>query len=510
MVSIRGLLLAGLLATQTAFALPTSSENGPLVKRTTVRGDAIKEAFLHSWAGYKKYAWGSDELLSVSNTGGNSRNGWGASIADALTTAILMELDDVVMEQLEFLSTVDFTTTATEVSLFETTIRYLGGLISGYDLLKGPYAKRFANKERSADLIEALRDQAVVLADRLAFAFDTPSGVPYNNLNFATNSSGDTTNGVATTGTLVMEWVRLSDITGDPKYAAMAEKAESYLLDPKPALGEPYPGMLGTNINIKTGLFVDSSGGWSGGTDSFYEYLIKMWIYDSTRFSTYKDRWITAVESTIEYLLYNPTTAPATTFVSQYRNSQTLSLNQGHLTCFIGGNLMLGGQLLNRGDIKAAGIALTSGCHDTYTASTTGIGPEGWSFDPNNVPTNQAAFFAEHGYYTTAWYYDLRPEVIESYYHGWRLTGEEKYRDWAWTAFKAINVTCRTESGYTSVGNVSATDGGEKWDFQESFWFAEVLKYLYITFTSETEVGVRRGKNSWVFNTEAHPFKVAV
>lgn len=37
------------------------------------RGDAVKDAFRHSWNGYKQYAWGYDELLSVSKRGGNSR-----------------------------------------------------------------------------------------------------------------------------------------------------------------------------------------------------------------------------------------------------------------------------------------------------------------------------------------------------------------------------------------------------------------------------------------------------
>lgn len=64
------------------------------------------------------------------------RNGWGASAADALSTAAIMELPDVVDQILEHLANVDFTKTTTSVSLFETTIRYLGGMISGYDLLK--------------------------------------------------------------------------------------------------------------------------------------------------------------------------------------------------------------------------------------------------------------------------------------------------------------------------------------------------------------------------------------
>ena len=47
---------------------------------------------------------------------------------------------DIVNQVLEHVPTIDFSKTNTSVSLFETTIRYLGGLISGYDFLKGPLA----------------------------------------------------------------------------------------------------------------------------------------------------------------------------------------------------------------------------------------------------------------------------------------------------------------------------------------------------------------------------------
>lgn len=141
-------------------------------------------------------------------------------------------------------------------------------------------------------LVGRLLEQAETLAIKLSFAFKTPSGVPANNLNFGTNSFTDTTNGIATIGTLVLEWTRLSDITGKKIYGELAQKGESYLLDPKPALGEPFPGMLGTNVNLQNGQFLDSSGGWGGGTDSFYEYLIKMYIYDPTRFGLYRDRQV--------------------------------------------------------------------------------------------------------------------------------------------------------------------------------------------------------------------------
>lgn len=60
-------------------------------------------------------------------------NGWGASAIDALSTALIMGKTDVVSQILDFVPEIDFSVSYndTVVSLFETTIRYLGGLLSG-------------------------------------------------------------------------------------------------------------------------------------------------------------------------------------------------------------------------------------------------------------------------------------------------------------------------------------------------------------------------------------------
>lgn len=59
------------------------------------------------------------------------RNGWGASAVDAFSTAIVMEIPTIVDQILEFIPTIDFDNTTTQVSLFETTIRYIGGMLAG-------------------------------------------------------------------------------------------------------------------------------------------------------------------------------------------------------------------------------------------------------------------------------------------------------------------------------------------------------------------------------------------
>lgn len=75
---------------------------------------------------------GNLKLLYVMPVNSNKlRNGWGASAVDALSTALVMQIPEIVDTILEFIPTINFDKTDTEVSLFETTIRYIGGMLSG-------------------------------------------------------------------------------------------------------------------------------------------------------------------------------------------------------------------------------------------------------------------------------------------------------------------------------------------------------------------------------------------
>ncbi|KAJ5091375.1 CAZyme family GH47 [Penicillium alfredii] len=471
------------------------------------KADAVKEAFQHAWKGYTKYAFPHDELRPVSNGYGDSRNGWGASAVDALSTAIIMGDTDAVNTILDFIPKIDFTKTSEEVSLFETTIRYLAGMLSGYDLLTGPAS----NLVRKSDQVDELLSQSKKLANVLKFAFDTPSGVPHNNLNITgRRTDGSSTNGLAVTGTLVLEWTRLSDLTGDDEYAKLSQKAQSYLLDPKPSSGEPFPGLVGSSINIKTGEFADGMVSWDGGDDSFYEYLIKMYVYDPKRFEKYKDRWVLAAQSTIKHLQAHPKPRPDLTFLSSYNNGKKY-LSSQHLTCFDGGSFLLGGSVLDRQEFIDFGLELVHGCEATYNQTLTKIGPDSWGWDPEKVPNDQKDFYERAGFYISSGNYVLRPEVIESFYYAHRITGKEivSYRDWVWNAFVAINATCRTDSGFAAITNVNTAHGGSKDDSQESFLYAEVLKYAYLAHAEDAPWQVQEGdKNAFVYNTEAHPMRV--
>lgn len=94
-------------------------------------------------------------------------------------------------------------------------------------------------------------------------------------------------------------------------------------------------------------------------------------------------------------------------------------------------------------------------------------------------------------------------ETVESYFIMWRTTHEQKYRDWAWEAFQAIEKHCRLESGYSGLLDVDSLNGGHD-DLQQSFFLAETLKYLYLIFTDDDVISL----DKYVFNTEAHPFGI--
>jgi mannosyl-oligosaccharide alpha-1,2-mannosidase len=186
---------------------------------------------------------------------------------------------------------------------------------------------------------------------------------------------------------------------------------------------------------------------------------------------------------------------------------------------FAGGSFLLGGLLLNEDKYIDFGIQLANSYYEVYRGTASGIGPEGFRWvdsgqpesDDNNQPppADQADFYDDAGFWATAPYYILRPETVESLWYAYRITGDSTYQDLAWEAFEHITELCRTGSGFSGLRDVTQADGGSYDDFQESFFLAETLKYFYLLFGPESAVQLNvDGPNEWVFNTEAHPFKV--
>ena len=125
----------------------------------------IKKTFEFSWAGYKEKAWMKDELSPASGHYRNPFCGWGATLVDSLDTLWIMDLKEDFEEAVNSVKDINFTTTdRKDIPVFETVIRYLGGLLAAYDLSGATY--------------RILLDKAVELAEVLMGAFDTPNRMP--------------------------------------------------------------------------------------------------------------------------------------------------------------------------------------------------------------------------------------------------------------------------------------------------------------------------------------------
>ncbi len=121
-----------------------------------------------------------------------------------------------------------------------------------------------------------------------------------------------------------------------------------------------------------------------------------------------------------------------------------------------------------------------------HSRSSTGIGPESFAYASsdgaytgtnNEVPATQMPFYLQNGYYITDANYVQRPEVLESNFYAWRVTGDPKYLDRARSAVKSFATYLNVSTGFAGIEDVNDPNTA-KIDETESFWFAEVLKYL--------------------------------
>lgn len=125
--AIVSLWLVTSVVTSTAVLGRFDESNTTTQDQDRKRAGEIRDAFQFAMDGYFEHAFPNDELRPVNNTGDSNRVygcGWGLSVVDALGTAIIMELDDIVDKSLAFVDTIDFTRTPTNNAcrLFEVNV----------------------------------------------------------------------------------------------------------------------------------------------------------------------------------------------------------------------------------------------------------------------------------------------------------------------------------------------------------------------------------------------------
>jgi len=448
--------------TSTPFAAPvTRGSSGD----DTIQLEKVKEAIRHSWDGYRKNAFGKDEYLPISNSWRNwgGGNGIGVTMIDSLDTLLMAGLNNEANEVMDHLETHLSFDQDIKVSVFETTIRVLGGLISSYQLTGRDGLKRLA----------------VDLGNRLLKAFDTNSGVPDNYVNLRTGRhEGAAWNGGAAIlselGSLQMEFRALSDITGDMKYDNTAQRAIQVIKN------ACHDGFCPKNFRGRSGQGGNAGLGSFG--DSFYEYLLKYWLQTGESNHMYKEMWDSAANHIVQ-----TSQADGRHLVP---NGKETGMTMEHLACFSGGLFALSSTTTHNQEhlTLAEGIAET--CHDMYQSSATKLSPD-------VVHVHGGGFSASDPKYI------LRPETVETYFYLWRVTKNPKYREWGAEVLDACNKHLRVARGYIGSNNVHQIPVPTN-DMLETFWIAETLKYLLLLFSDDSAFDFK----THVFNTEAHPFRI--
>ncbi|XP_062141190.1 mannosyl-oligosaccharide alpha-1,2-mannosidase IA isoform X2 [Drosophila sulfurigaster albostrigata] len=444
----------------------------------------VKEMMEHAWHNYKLYAWGKNELRPLSQRphSGSIFGSYdlGATIVDGLDTLYIMGLEKEYKEGRDWIERkFSLDNISAELSVFETNIRFVGGMLTLYAFTGDPLYK----------------EKAQHIADKLLPAFQTPTGIPYALVNTKTGMAknyGWASGGssiLSEFGTLHLEFAYLSDITGNPLYRERVQTIRQVLKEIEKPKGL-YPNFL----NPKTGKWGQLHMSLGALGDSYYEYLLKAWLQSGQTDEEARDMYDEAMLAIMDNMVR--TSPNGLTYVSDLKFDR-LEHKMDHLACFSGGLFALGAatrQNEHTDKYMEVGKGITNTCHESYVRTPTQLGPEAFRF--SDAAEARALRSQEK-------YYILRPETFESYFVLWRLTHDQKYRDWGWEAVQALEKHCRTAHGYCGLRNVYQQEP-QKDDVQQSFFLAETLKYLYLLFSDDSVLPL----DEWVFNTEAHPLPI--
>lgn len=461
----------------------------------------VKEAFDFAYTNYMKHAYGFDELKPITCTGIDTWGGFSLTLIDALDTlAIMGEMQEFRRVYSLILDTFDFERDV-NVSVFETNIRVIGGLVSAHLLSQ---VAGVPDLPAGFPCEGPLLSLAVDLAHRILPAFATSSGLPFGTVNLVHGVPQSETPVTCTAGvgTFIIEFATLSRLTGDDIFEETAMRAVEAMHATRSHID-----LLGNHINTTDKKWIAVEAGIGGGVDSFFEYLVKGSIalheprlmdifytyYDAINKYIKKDDWFFMVHKDSGYV-----TVPA---------FQSLEAFWPGLLTLIGRTEQGKKSLYNYHQI----------------ARQFGFLPE--LFDVSSGKTKGPA-------------YPLRPEYVESLFYLYRATRDPHLLSLAAEVLEAINFSCRTECGYATVHDVN-THSIE--DRMESFFLSETLKYLYLLFTSAIEEHAKKkgyfdprrdghfilrsggtgrlisvdnlkcviDSGGYVFNTEAHPIDIA-
>ncbi|CAK8693848.1 unnamed protein product [Clavelina lepadiformis] len=474
-MSLKSFILSGLLVSIATASLDLSSLR-----------DQVKAIFYHAYNGYLDHAFPYDELRPLSCDGIDTWGSYSLTLVDALDTLAVLgnqsefqRVSEILIDRLDF--NVDL-----NVSVFETNIRVVGGLLSAHLMAQ----KVGVDVDEKWPCDGPLLKLAVDLARRLLPAFNTRTGMPYGTVNLKRGVDPNETPITCTAGvgTFIVEFATISRLTGDQVFEKVALRALKALHSRRSKIG-----LVGNHIDVQSGRWTALDSGVGAAVDSYFEYLVKGAILlDKPELMEMFKEYISPIEKHIKH-------GDWYMWVNMDSGSVTQAMHQS-LDAFWPGLQTL------YGDADSAYKTLLN----YYSVwRKYGATPEFYSI-PHAAP------------YTNREGYPLRPELIESTMYMYRVNKDPMLLEFGNSAMHSINVTSRTECGFASIKDVQDHTLDNR---MESFFLAETIKYLYLLFdpgnpllSTMKGATIRRFKNGeecllgaggFVFNTEAHPMDVS-
>ncbi|KAJ3011137.1 UNVERIFIED_CONTAM: ER degradation-enhancing alpha-mannosidase-like protein 2 [Siphonaria sp. JEL0065] len=422
-----------------------------------------KEMFYHGLSSYMEYAYPKDELMPISGSGFDTIGNFSLTLIDALDTVMIMGDKKLFKTLLPLIKDIDFNINV-NVSVFETNIRVVGGLLACHIMAS-------FDPEIREEYDWSLLDKAEEMGKKLLPAFNTPTGIPYGTVNLlhGVNKGESLDVCTACAGTFSLEFTWLSLLTEDPIYEQTARKAVRELWKRRSSID-----LFGNHINVATGDWVYRECTIGGLVDSFYEYLLKSSI---------------AFSDEIEYNeLFSKAYRAIKIWMKKGDWHVDVLMDKGTIThpYFYSLGAFWPGVKILAGDVHE-GMEELNAISEIFRLSK--FLPEALTLqDPVKIVDGRAS-------------YPLRPEFVESLWVAYRATKNPTLLEIAFEIVDRLNNLTRTKYGFANVQDVNTMQLEDK---MESFFLAETLKYLYLLFSPDNEYNT----GNYVFNTEAHPFPV--
>ncbi|KAF0687611.1 Aste57867_20594 [Aphanomyces stellatus] len=475
-------VVATTLATAILAIRPPSFSVLPSLVNDTIMQAKSVAAMQWAWKGYRTYAYGFDSL-NVQTMGHASARGhdMALTLVDSLDTLYIMGMMDEFNEAVEWAETNMMAKHQLpgHVSLFETTIRALGGYLSAYTL-SGRSSLLALADDLGTRLSRGLNGSALPLA-----LVDLVDGSTYQSSCLAEFTS------------IQLEFKYLARLTGKERYFTLVDD----IMDKVANIVETkFPdGLLPSSADNAGGTLFRGRISIGASADSYYEYLLKQWLLSGKRDTKYRQRYMSAVDG-IRRKLITYTAKSNWTVLGELEMSGRLHPKMDHLVCFVPGMLALG--YINGMPSWHLDLAkeLLHTCYQMYNQMESKLAPEISHFDIK-TKTNADIYVNPNDAFNI-----LRPETVESLAILYRVTGNETYRAWGKVIFDAFETHCKLdEGGYSSVNHVdsAAPTKGFTSDM-ESFFTAETLKYFYLLYSDQSVVPL----DKFIFTTEAHPFLI--